>query len=178
MKEETSETVGTDLVKVGIDETADQVKAKADAARQTQRTKARVAQDKAQVKTKTGGVKPKGKPKAKPLSPEQAAKAVGKGFATSSGMALFDFVIDYLIENPNGATADEIALLTKQPATSVRGVIRRQAGVSTRKGVRFAEVRDGKQWLFIVEAPTGVGSRNLYKVTKAGKVPPEVQAYL
>lgn len=173
MKEETSESVGANLVKVGTDETPEQIKAKVESARQTQRTKSRIAQDKAGAKAKATG-----KPKAKPLSPEQVAKATSKGFATSSGTALYEFILDHLVENPKGATADEIAVLTKQSATSVRGVIRRQAGVSTRKGVRFAEVRDGKQWLFIVEAPPGVGSRNLYKVTKAGKVPPEIQAYL
>ncbi len=177
MKEQTSETEGPAQVKVGVEETAKQAKAKADAAKQTQRTRSRVAQDKQRAKAQATKGQPKAKAGAK-VSVDQATKALSKGFAASSGTALYDFVLDYLIEHPNGATAEEIAVLTKQPATSVRGVIRRQAGVSTRKGVRFAEVRDGKHWLFVVEAPKGTGNRNLYKVTKAGKVPAELQAYL
>jgi len=163
MVEKSNETEGTN-VKVGADTTTAEVK------------------DKAAAESK--GKPAKGKPaKAKPAkgnkpSTESVSSAMSKGFSASSGTGLYDKVLDYLIQHPKGATPDEIATLTGQSSTVIRGVIRRQAGVSTRKGVRFAEVKDGKHWLFVVNAPPGTGGRLLYKVTKAGKVPPEVEPFL
>ena len=125
--------------------------------------------------------KPKNKNQAtrKPKPKADEVKALmAEKFKTSGGNALFAFVVDHLIENPNGATADEIGLLIGQQGSVIRGVIRKIGEVSTRKGVRFSEIRDGKFWLFIVDAPKGSGSRNLYKITKAGKVPPELEQYL
>ena len=178
MNEKSNETEGQQ-VKVGEDKTADQIKTETEQKRTTQRTKTRVVQDRKTAKaSKPKASKPKASKPAAGTSVEQVSKAMSQGYAGSTGAALYGTILDYLISHPKGATPDEIAVVTGQSSTAVRGIIRRQAKVSTRKGDRFAEVREGKHWLFIVDAPKGAGCRLLYKVTKAGKVPPEVQQYL